>query len=341
MQEIIRYLSNPLQTGVNTSLVTADFFIMPKFIDKVVDVVKTDKINNDEEIIEELNGVLGEVNAEYFPFMGDYAFVFSKAIRILGETMACPKEVKAYLESPFDINNIELLLTRMKIAAIDASLKSRLEFYFSDEIFEDINDVLSINAIEINHKRQYAFEIIGVKEQGIERFTEYLKHVPEIGKTVRVLKAEKSFSAKYALRPYPLAVRLWLNNNSLQISENCKHYLKGSVNYISEREWRTGAVLSAIALENVLAELCEEKHIKPKNQHGDTLGGMFYNLRDKIAFPQQVKEAFKTVNQARILAVHRNQRPVSKKVATDALFGSVKFILWYYSEYKQTPQKEV
>src|SRR5665648_374029 len=143
LQDIIRYLSNPLQAGVNISWLTANFFIMPKFVKKVVDAVKMDKIKNDEEIIEDLNKILEEVNAEYFPFMGDYAFVFRKAIGILGETQACPREVKTYLDSPDGINWIELQFDRLKISAIDASLKSRLDFYFSDEIFDDIGDALS------------------------------------------------------------------------------------------------------------------------------------------------------------------------------------------------------
>ena len=336
MQEIIQYLSNPLQAGVSISWVTADFFIMPKFVEKVVDAVKKDKIKSDEEIIEELNSVIEEVDAEYFPFMGNYAYVFRKAIGILGETQACPTEVKTYLDSPEGINQIELQFARMKIAAIDASLKSRLEFYFHDIIFDDIQDALSLDAIEIENKREIAFEIIGIKEQGVARFVEFLKHVPAIGETVRILKAEKSFSERYALRPYPLAVRLWLNSNSTNIPETLKKLLKASVNYISDREWRTGAVLSAIALESILAELCEEKQINAKD---DMLGPMFGKLKKKIIFPKDVEEAFQFVNTARKLAVHLKEQPITPIDSIRSLFGTTKFIVWYSSEYKLNPSK--
>jgi hypothetical protein len=66
---------------------------------------------------------------------------------------------------------------------------------------------------------------------------------------------------------------------------------------------------------------------------------MFYNLKKRIVFPEQIKEAFKTVNEARKLAAHRKLRPITNEDSINALYGATKFIIWYNSEYKLNPSR--
>ena len=116
-----------------------------------------------------------------------------------------------------------------------------------------------------------------------------------------------------------------------RITEDLRDFLKGSMRYHSDEEWRTSIVLSAIAVESVLADLYEEEH--KTYAPNVPLGNLYDKVKGKVKFPPEVMKAIEMVNEARISAVHRSRFPVSDREATNALYGSTTFIMWYSSNY--------
>jgi hypothetical protein len=116
------------------------------------------------------------------------------------------------------------------------------------------------------------------------------------------------------------------------VPKDLRDFLKGSIRYHSEEEWRTAIVLSAIAVESVLADLYEE-HFK-EYAPNVPLGDLYYKVKDKIKFPTHIGGAIEMVNEARISAVHRSRFPVSDREAINALYGATTFIMWYSSDFK-------
>lgn len=202
---------------------------------------------------------------------------------------------------------------------------------FDSRILPEVKDVFSVDKKHISGGK-WVFDIITIKEVGFSTFKRCLECVPIIKKQMETLKEKKQFSTRYAFRPYALATKLWLEDEaSILVQPDLKSFLQGAIRYIFRSEWRTSIVLSAIAVESMLADLYEEKF---KKLAPDTpLGDLFRQVKEKIDFPVDAANAVEVTNKARIAAVHRSRFPVSDREAINALYGAANFALWYSSQF--------
>ena len=192
---------------------------------------------------------------------------------------------------------------------------------FDSRIVPEIKDVIFVEKNEVNNNRWF-FEVSSIGESGISVFKKDLGEIPPLAKSMKVIKEGGQFSSRYVFRPYVLALKLWLTDEvSVSIASDLKSFLSGATNYIFSNEWRTSIVLSAIAVESILADLYEENYKSPAPDV--PLGELFGQVKKMVKFPDNVLSAIDTTNQARIAAVHRSRLPVSQRDAINALFGAV------------------
>jgi len=334
----MEYLSNPLQTGVYYSQFLVDFSELNKLL---IDVAAKSKKTKESK---DLNETADKLKRISYLNSDEIIKAFVKAITSLANSEDCQKEITEYFfgksekkralfydTSPFfttyrDALHRPISISKKDFFSLDIPLRPLP--VFKSRILRDINDVLVIESEETNKRTEMSFAVTSITEEGTKRFTDFIKCVPHIGDKVKDIRSRKTFSSRYTFRPYPLAVRLWLESeNAIAVPEDLRDFLKGSMRYHSEEEWRTSIVLSAIAVESVLADLYEEKHkVYAPNV---PLGDLYHKVKDKITFPSEIMKAIEMVNEARISAVHRSRFPVSDREATNALYGSTTFIMWY------------
>jgi len=152
-----------------------------------------------------------------------------------------------------------------------------------------------------------------------------------IGEKINKNKIIQRFSSRYCYKVYPSAIVVWIVkviNNPIPL--DILKYLLGAVRYFEHKEWRISIVLSAIAVETILAEIFEE--IKHEPALGDTLGTIFNKIRKIIKIPQEIEEDIKKVNNARILSVHRSSTSIEDSEACNSLIGATRFMNWVYFE---------
>jgi hypothetical protein len=244
----------------------------------------------------------------------------------------CPKDIIKFLtgkdESPEDI----IELGELRVAYMNPFTGEMFSSQVGSQILQHMNDVIFIEVEKSEDSEDLSFQITTITEKGTSGFHRFMKSIPHLGKTVKVIRKRKTHSSRYTFRPYPLAVNLWLDDeNSLPVPEDLRDFLNASIKYHSDEEWRTSIVLSAIAVESVLADLYEEefKEYAPNVP----LGELYHQVKTKINFPSDIAGAIEMVNKARISAVHRSRFPVSDREAINALIGSTTFIMWYSSNY--------
>lgn len=327
------YLSNPLQTGVYYSQLLVGFSELDKLIKDVVGKSKR------TEEAKELTKFADEYKKSPYYDSDLLQRNFTKAVELLARSEDCPKEIIPYLFGKK--GRPRALLSHVDEFAFSISRNKRIRVrrypwailnIFGSRILRDINDVIIIETEDAHKQLELSFEVTSITEEGTKRFKDFLKCIPHIGDKVKEIRSRKTFSSRYTFRPYPLAVRLWLESEeAVTVTEDLRDFLKGSMRYHSEEEWRTSIVLSAIAVESVLADLYEEKH--KTYAPNVPLGDLYSKVKDKVTFPSEVKKAIEMVNEARISAVHRSRLPVSDREATNALYGSTTFIMWYSSNY--------
>jgi len=230
-------------------------------------------------------------------------------------------------ECPQDIRDV--FTEERKIGTATYRVPIRLNF-FDSHIVEDLHDVVMVEKKCIA-KRTWLFDIVTIKENGISDFKKKLQSIPPVSGKIVTKKEKRHFSMRYVFRPYPWAVKLWLDSDeSITVPKDLKSFLNGAIRYYFSAEWRTSIVLSAIAVESVLADLYEEACKKPAPD--SPLGDLFHKVKEKVKFPADVERAVEIANSARIAAVHRSHFPVSDREATNALFGAATFLLWCHSQ---------
>jgi HEPN domain-containing protein len=104
----------------------------------------------------------------------------------------------------------------------------------------------------------------------------------------------------------------------------------GAVHYFQQREWRISSVLSAIAVESVLAEMYEElmqAPVPPK-----TLGELLHELISPARIPEGIIRHAETVNSNRIISVHRSTSQAGENEALSSLVDSTRFTYWAYHQ---------
>lgn len=337
LKHLAEYLSNPIQTGVYHSRITADFSELGRLIR---DIAKrgsnfpglgSESLTEIAEAIEEEDLDLDGIKEN-----------FNKAILCLYSAEECPTEIERYVcgqEMPKKFFIGEFIpsegMSKKAKAGFRRIFGSSMEFkpppkVFESRILDDVNDVLAIEVEETDKKNVLSFEITTIKEKDLTRFHDFLKCVPFIGDTVRKIHERKTHSSRYCFLPYPFAVQLWLGHEKTA-PKDLKDFLRGSIRYYSEQEWRTSIVLSAIVVESILADLYEEQH--KEYAPSVPLGELYHRVKDKAGFSSDIKSAIKMVNNARISAVHRSRFPVSNREAINALHGATTFIMWYSSNF--------
>ena len=198
---------------------------------------------------------------------------------------------------------------------------------FHSRIFPEDEDVLHIDSEPLS-KGVWRFHMISLSEGAKDKCIARLKLLPTLGEKVEIVLGKKHNSARFALRPYHLAVQFWLGKESgASVPNDLKSYFGGALRYFHTKEWRTSTVLSAIIVESLLADMFEEQY--KKFAPNRPLGYLFAQIRRGFTFPSDIAKAIEMANRARILAVHRSQSTVSENDATEALFGASKFALWY------------
>jgi hypothetical protein len=107
-------------------------------------------------------------------------------------------------------------------------------------------------------------------------------------------------------------------------------YFDGSIRYWERSEWRISVILSAIAVESLLAEIYEEYYheIAPS----DPLGALRDRIEKKHKLPPKTRKDVDLVNRGRISAVHRSSMQVGEQEARNALMGATRFTNWAFTE---------
>ena len=331
MEHIVKYLSNPLQTGVNYGQLIVDFSALEKLLRDIAAIPKK-STSESKELIKTADSI----KEEGYLDLDEIKEHFNKAMAYFVLLKECPKEIPQYLFGQKEVPR-RIFVHRGRIVARGGVYRRyrrllRLPQVFESHILDDVNDVIVVEIGETGDGNVFLFEITTIKEEGFSRFHNFIKCVPHIGDTVKEIRKRKTYSSRYTFRPYPFAVRLWLRHEkTVTVPKDLRDFLRGSIRYHSEEEWRTSIVLSAIAVESVLADLYEEQY--KEYAPNVPLGDLYYKVKDTISFPSHVTGAIEMVNEARISAVHRSRFPVSDREATNALYGATTFIMWYSSKF--------
>lgn len=324
---IIEYLKNPMKTGVYNFQVTLDFSKTGELYEYLFDHIKARQEKS--RIRREIKKI--RKAESYFTFR-DVLKIFSEAVYTMLDMEKCPKVIEELYESQVEE---------------EFSFEKRVPDLVSPTILSDLNDVISIEVLKPNEEQikdlvfefheldEVALDITSVKKEGCFFFLNCLKATPKIGKAMEVTKEPtETHSSRYTYRPYAIAVRLWLEKEaSKRIPKDLRAFINNSAKYHISEEWRTSIVLSAITVESLLADLFEEKNHEPSPSK-DTLGQLFETVRKQVDFPKNIADAITMTNEARISAVHRSRFPVSDREATNALYGTTNFTMWYFSEFQ-------
>ena len=333
MEHIVKYLLNPLQTGVHYSQFIADFSSLEQLIRDIAAIAKKHKSES-----KELIKTADKIKKEVYLSLDEIKENFNKALAYFVRFKECPNEILEYLIGHEALTRYRELGEKVPTRI----LLRRLRFYrirrrkpfeiLESHIFDDINDVVVITTEGTKDENVLLLEITTIKKEGLSRFHNFIKCIPHIGDTVKEIRKRKTYSSRYTFRPYPLAVQLWLRHEkAITVPKDLRDFLRASIRYHSEEEWRTSIILSAIAVESILADLYEEQY--KEYAPNVPLGELYYKVKDEINFPSHITGAIEMVNEARISAVHRSRFPVSDREATNALYGATNFIMWYSSNF--------
>ena len=199
---------------------------------------------------------------------------------------------------------------------------------FEPSILSEQKDVVWVERKEVGVDKWF-FDVTTVTKDGLEAYKSFINNIPVLKDSIAVRKEKHTFSSRYAFRPFPLAVELWLKEGDVAlIPQDLKDFLEAATRYHIKREWRTSIILSAITVESLLADLYEEQY--HEYAPNTPLGDIFQKVLQKTTFPPDVKTAIEKTNEARIAAVHRGRFSVSDRESLNALFGATKFTMWHF-----------
>lgn len=207
--------------------------------------------------------------------------------------------------------------------------------YFPDAyLHPNVAILKTMDAISIKpsfHSPNLIIDVVSVKESGCKIFEKFIKSIPIICQKANVTHRGKRHSSRYCCEPYSAAVMLWsIAIADKFVPEDILNYFDSSVIYWEKNEWRISIVLSAIAVESLLAEIYEEyfHEVAPS----EPLGALRDRIENKQKFPRKVRKDIEFVNQSRIYAVHRSSMQVGEREARNALMGATRFTQWAFSD---------
>ena len=211
--------------------------------------------------------------------------------------------------------------------------RRQFQTYFPDEFLEKDQAVIdNENGFNLDFSiadNVLRLSLIAIKKIGIERFSQFLESIPIAGEKIKKTSISKRFSSRFCYKTYPSAMVVWaysIMNNP--IPSDVLEYFLGAARYYTRSEWRISIVLSAIAVETILAEIYEE--IEHEVAPPDTLGALFSKLSKLTKFPNEVENDVKAVNDSRILSVHRASTNIGDREARASLVGATRFAHWSY-----------
>lgn len=179
-------------------------------------------------------------------------------------------------------------------------------------------------------------DLCSVKKKGIEIAQEFIQSLPGVDeKSAVVWSSRKSHASQWCNLPLVGAIQLWLSERKTVnwVPEHMRGYIQGSLRYYQDGEWRTSVVLSAIAVETLIADIFEEEthSVAPDVPLGALKEKLKRSCRKKHPnILEEIEQCVDTVNEMRISAVHRGTRRVSNEESFNALTNAVKFLTWHY-----------
>lgn len=198
-------------------------------------------------------------------------------------------------------------------------------------VFPAFNDAAHIDARILPNA--LALNVTTIKSDGLAQIRKMLSSVDYVGKSLKQLVEKQRFASGFSFEPYPAAVYVWRHGLAHQVvPETQLQLLEASLQYFGRKEWRASIILSATAVESILAEMHEEQ-LKDFPPERATLGELSFILkqRGELKYPSDIEQRINQLNQARIAAFHRSTIHVSMKEAISALMAAVQFFLWHYT----------
>jgi hypothetical protein len=325
LRSIIAYLKNPLSVGVHNLVVMVDLKGVLPYRRELLD--QFEKSHEPEvegkyppagvRISRSLKEALAELE-DHDSSQDEYLSTISKVLGDFAYHCDCPAEMK----------NVFVREVKHSIGGREHTIKRPRHIpILSSRLMREVGDVIQVSNQRVSPSK-WLFDVTSIKESGVSHFKTVACSVPPIRAHLRTIKEWRRHSSRYSFRPYPLAARLWLGDEtSSPLPADLKSFLAGAVDYISQNEWRTSIILSAIAIESELADIYEETYKSPAPDV--PLGDLFQKVKSKVEFPEDIAQAVETTNRARIAAVHRSRLPVSQREAVNALYGAVNFTQWH------------
>lgn len=322
---LLEYLKSPMKTGVHVQKSLINFSNVSKYLrwllpkqDTTVWITHAPMMYQGR-LVPRLKEVLRKYDRRNDSDI-DYFDVLTKALFLFGAFSECPASLK-------------------RLYTVRGVLKGRVlkgvwpyeRDIFSSRAIPPIGDVIHVDRRAVDED-EWFFTVTSIAREGLIVFNHDLESIPPLNGQITILKEIKSFSSRHVFKPYALSAKTWLGHKmSLVIPSDLKQLLSRAIDYLSSEEWRTSTLMSAIAVESILADLHEESH---RGYAPDVpLGELFKQVKNGM--PEDVQKAVGLVNEARIAAVHRSSRPVGEREAVHALHGAVRLTLWHASEFRQ------
>jgi hypothetical protein len=320
MDEVEKYLMNPMQTGVYNAIFLIDFSelanrlsnLSKKFNDSAKDLrgQKRSILKNRSST---LAAAASSVQAPVWRTVTKDAFnnLLNSLALYCCFSEDTPEEIRKTCNVPMDF-------WRRNISGLSTTN------LFKSGTVKDFDDQILIDKKQISTTK-WAFDVLAMKKGTVDDFKRKIELIPAL--RICVKKEKQHFSMRYSYRLYPWIVKFWATSDiSIPIQSDIKSFLSTAADYYFSGEWRTSIVFSSIAIESVLADLFEESYreIAPDTPLGD----LFRRVSERMEFPDEIKKAVELANSARIAAVHRSRLPVSDREAVNALFGATNFIIW-------------
>lgn len=323
LDTIVKFLKNPMQIGVYSHQSILDLSGVPDYL--------RDLLTEYEKSRQERKRTVPEMLLERrVALLKDALEQLDEAVRHPRARDYFEKLTKALVRfAPYGSEDMKRLFTRKDVVGDRTFTLSKETPIFDSRILAEVKDVIYIERKRLGEQR-WIFHVTTIKDSGLSVFKRDVTCIPPVGERMRIVRERRQFSSRHAFRPYPLATRLWLEDEtSISIPSDLKSFMLVAIDYLSREEWRTSIVLSAIAVESMLADLYEEEY---KTFAPDKpLGDLFQLGKNKITFPDQVASAVEQANRARIAAVHRSRLAVSEREAISALSGAVTLAQYVYS----------
>lgn len=323
-KDIVEYLSNPIKHGVFTQTLSFSIYSVESLVQKLKPKIER----------KYPKGFASSLPSDFKDFVDYVHWVdFETALYNLNTILRCINWEKG-------INS--------KKRKQDQPI-----YYWSDILAETLGDLSNKKWVKIEHFPDYSLlleiydainiskmgqdkkvflTVTTVGERGLKCFDEFVRAIPDIGREIRLSETRKRHLQRFVYRPFAPALMLWINEIAFDLIPNpVKQFLNGAISYFRHNEWRTSIVLSAIAVEIILAELYEENF--QEESPDVSLGRLIELLKEKITLMQEIENSISVTNERRIMAVHRSQIIPSEKEAIDALFGAAKLALWYSNQF--------